>query len=42
MEKTNIGTVVPLDIGWSDIGNWESLWKTLKDEDGKYQRERFT
>ena len=35
MEKTNIGTVVPLDIGWSDIGNWESLWKTSKkDEDG--------
>ena len=26
MEKTNLGLVVPLDAGWSDIGNWESLW----------------
>lgn len=35
MEKTNIGTVVPLDIGWSDIGSWESLWEnSKKDENG--------
>ena len=27
MEKTNLGTVLPLNVGWSDIGNWESLWK---------------
>ena len=26
MEKTSLGFVLPLDAGWSDIGNWESLW----------------
>ena len=26
MEKTNIGSVVPLNIKWSDIGDWKSLW----------------
>ena len=35
MEKTNLGTVVPLDAGWSDIGNWESLWQSeVKDKLG--------
>ena len=35
LEKTDLGTVIPLDIGWSDIGSWESLWKTsTKNEDG--------
>ena len=28
MEKTNLGTVIPLSAGWSDIGNWESLWQS--------------
>ena len=28
MEKTNQGVVIPLDAGWSDIGSWESVWKT--------------
>ena len=27
MEKTNIGVVVPLAAGWSDIGDWGSLWE---------------
>ncbi len=30
MEKTNIGTVIPLNAGWSDIGNWNSVWKVAK------------
>ena len=30
MEKTNLGTVLPLDVGWSDIGSWESLWKLFQ------------
>ena len=35
MEKTNLGFVLPLDAGWSDIGNWESLWdKEKKDSSG--------
>ena len=37
MEKTNRGTVVPLDAGWSDIGSWESIWKSSnKDQDGNH------
>ena len=28
MEKTNIGLVVPLECGWSDIGSWEALWNS--------------
>ena len=35
MEKTQLGTVLPLDIGWSDIGSWESVWKlSSKDVNG--------
>ena len=33
MEKTKNGTVVSLDAGWDDIGNWEALSKTLKKDD---------
>ena len=28
MEKTKLGTVLPLDADWSDIGSWNSVWKT--------------
>ncbi len=35
LEMTNIGVVIPLDIGWSDIGSWYSIWKkSNKDEKG--------
>ena len=35
MEKTTLGTVLPLDIGWNDIGSWESVWKiSPKDSNG--------
>ena len=35
MEKTTLGTVTHLDAGWSDIGNWKTLWeKSKKDEYG--------
>ncbi len=27
MEKTNIGIVIPLQAGWSDVGSWESIWE---------------
>ncbi|ABM70682.1 mannose-1-phosphate guanylyltransferase/mannose-6-phosphate isomerase [Prochlorococcus marinus] len=30
MEKTDLGTVLPLDAGWDDIGSWESLWQISK------------
>lgn len=28
MERTSRSAVVPVDMGWSDIGSWESLWDT--------------
>ena len=35
MEKTNLGVVLPLDVGWSDIGSWESMWEVSnKDKNG--------
>ena len=35
MEKTTIGSVVPLNIKWSDIGDWKSLWEyETKDKEG--------
>ena len=30
MERTKLGTVIPLDAGWSDIGSWKSLWNYEK------------
>ncbi len=37
MEKTKIGTVLPLNAGWSDIGSWKSLWDiSQKNHDGNY------
>ena len=32
MEKTNSSIVMPLDVGWSDIGSWKSLWE-IEDRD---------
>jgi mannose-1-phosphate guanylyltransferase / mannose-6-phosphate isomerase len=35
MEKTKHAAVVPVAMGWSDIGTWHSLWQALpKDERG--------
>ena len=35
MEKTFKGVVIPLDAGWSDIGNWKSVWEdSHKDQQG--------
>ena len=37
MEKTTLGTVVPLEAGWSDVGSWDSLWDASdKDTAGNY------
>ncbi len=30
MEKTTKGIVIPLDVGWSDVGSWEVVWETSK------------
>ena len=27
MEKTSIGLVFPINVGWSDVGSWKSVWE---------------
>ena len=35
MEKTNLALVMPIDIGWSDVGGWKSFWEnSAKDKNG--------
>jgi mannose-1-phosphate guanylyltransferase/mannose-6-phosphate isomerase len=35
MERTSEAVVLPLDIGWSDVGSWSSLWEIAdRDEAG--------
>jgi mannose-1-phosphate guanylyltransferase/mannose-6-phosphate isomerase len=35
MERTDKAAVVPVDMGWSDIGSWEALWDSAeRDESG--------
>ena len=35
MEKTKLGMVFPMEVGWSDVGSWNSLWKeSKKDKNG--------
>lgn len=29
MENSDVGAVVPVDMGWSDIGSWDAIWRTL-------------
>ncbi len=35
MERTRRAAVIPVDLGWSDIGSWNAVWDLLKhDADG--------
>jgi mannose-1-phosphate guanylyltransferase/mannose-6-phosphate isomerase len=35
MERTQRAAVVPVDLGWSDVGNWGSVWDVLPhDQEG--------
>jgi mannose-1-phosphate guanylyltransferase / mannose-6-phosphate isomerase len=35
MEKTALAAVLPIDLGWSDVGSWSSLWElSTRDEQG--------
>ena len=39
MEKTAAGAVLPVDIGWSDVGSWSALWElAAKDAAGNARR----
>jgi mannose-1-phosphate guanylyltransferase/mannose-6-phosphate isomerase len=32
MERTERATVVPADLGWSDIGSWNAVWDVLEQD----------
>ena len=32
MEKTNKGKVLPIDVGWNDIGSFSALWEVLEQD----------
>jgi mannose-1-phosphate guanylyltransferase/mannose-6-phosphate isomerase len=35
MERTERAAVIPIDVGWSDVGSWSSLWELApRDERG--------
>ncbi|KAA2285200.1 mannose-1-phosphate guanylyltransferase/mannose-6-phosphate isomerase [Arenimonas fontis] len=34
MEKTDRAAVLPMDVGWSDVGSWSALW-AIADQDGE-------
>ncbi|MBN8715535.1 MAG: mannose-1-phosphate guanylyltransferase/mannose-6-phosphate isomerase [Xanthomonadales bacterium] len=35
MEKTDAAAVLPVDIGWNDVGSWSALWEvSAQDADG--------
>lgn len=37
MEKTSAATMLPLDVGWNDVGSWSSLWEiAARDDKGNY------
>lgn len=33
MEKTTLASVVPASFGWSDVGNWSSVWEASPRDD---------
>jgi len=33
MEKTDRAAVLPIDVGWNDVGSWAALW-SVADQDG--------
>ena len=35
MERTSLAAVLPIDVGWSDVGSWSSLWElSARDSEG--------
>lgn len=39
MERADNVSVVPVDMGWSDVGSWDALWRvTVPDADGNVVR----
>lgn len=39
MERTQKAAVLPIDVGWNDVGSWSSLWEIAEhDAEGNYAR----
>jgi mannose-1-phosphate guanylyltransferase/mannose-6-phosphate isomerase len=39
MERTDTAAMLPLDVGWNDVGSWSSLWDIApRDEKGNFIR----
>ncbi len=39
MEKTNAASVLPINVGWNDVGSWSALWEVSeRDADGNAHR----
>jgi len=39
MEKTDAASVLPIDVGWNDVGSWSALWEVSpQDDDGNAHR----
>lgn len=39
MEKTNAAVMLPIDVGWNDVGSWSSLWDIAeRDQKNNYVR----
>lgn len=37
MEKTDMAAMLPIDVGWNDVGSWSSLWDIApRDEHANY------
>lgn len=37
MEQTNRAAMLPIDVGWNDVGSWSSLWEIApRDFEGNY------
>jgi mannose-1-phosphate guanylyltransferase/mannose-6-phosphate isomerase len=37
MEKTKVAAMLPIDVGWNDVGSWSSLWELApRDKLGNY------
>lgn len=37
MERTSAAAMLPIDVGWNDVGSWASLWEVAPhDQDGNY------
>ncbi len=33
MERTSLAAMLPLDVGWNDVGSWSSLWEMSSHDD---------